>query len=160
MRMTPQRERVLAAVRRLEHATPDAISETVDRDGGTPLSLSTVYRNLEALENAGIVSHTHLDQRTPSYHMTTHADHVHLICVGCGNVGEAPVGVADTLARALLDGVGFAADVRHLAVHGWCAACDAVGCGRDEDDDRDENGDVTNGDVTNGDVTRTREAHP
>lgn len=124
--MTPQRERVLAAVRRLEHATPDAVAEEVDRDAGAPLSLSTVYRNLEALEQAGIVSHTYLDQRTPSYHMTAHADHLHLICLGCGKVSDAPVELADGLARALMDVVGFVADVRHLAVHGWCAACDAA----------------------------------
>lgn len=126
MRMTPQRERVLAAVRRLEHATPDAVADEVDRDAGAPLSLSTVYRNLEALEQAGIVSHTYLDQRTPSYHMTAHADHLHLICLGCGKVSDAPVELADGLARALMDAVGFVADVRHLAVHGWCAACDAA----------------------------------
>lgn len=126
MRMTPQRERVLAAVRRLGHATPDAVAEEVDRDAGAPLSLSTVYRNLEALEQVGIVSHSYLDQRTPSYHLTAHADHLHLICLGCGQVSDAPVGLADGLAQRLLDAVGFVADVRHLAVHGWCAACDAA----------------------------------
>ena len=124
MRMTPQRERVLRAVERLGHATPDAVAEAVDADDGPPLSLSTVYRNLEALERIGAVSHTHLDHRAPSYHLATHANHLHLVCLGCGAVSEAPVAIADAFARAIVDGAGFVVDVRHMAVHGWCARCE------------------------------------
>lgn len=124
MRMTPQRERVLAAVGSLGHATPDAVAEAVDRDGGPPLSLSTVYRNLEALERVGAVSHTHLEHRAPSYHLATHANHLHLVCLGCGAVSELPVRLVDGFARAVMERADFVVDVRHMAVHGWCAACE------------------------------------
>lgn len=124
MRMTPQRERVLAAVGALGHATPDAVAESIDADGGPPLSLSTVYRNLEALERVGAVSHTHLEHRAPSYHLATHANHLHLVCLGCGAVSEAPVQVADSFASTLMRETAFVVDVRHMAVHGWCAACE------------------------------------
>ena len=122
--MTPQRERVLAVVEALGHATPDAVADAVDADGGPPLSLSTIYRNLEALERVGAVSHTHLDHRAPSYHLATHANHVHLVCVGCGAVSEAPVGVADAFAATVMELSRFVVDVRHMAVHGWCEACE------------------------------------
>ncbi len=125
MRMTPQRERVLRALDRLGHATPDAVAATVDRDGGPALSLSTIYRNLEALERIGAVSHTHLEHRAPSYHLATHANHVHLVCLGCGSVGEADVAVADDFASAVSARSGFVVDVRHMALYGWCAGCDA-----------------------------------
>src|SRR4051812_42026898 len=69
MRMTPQRRRVIAAVEELGHATPDALAATVARDGGAALPLSTIYRNLEALEDLGVVTHTHLDHRSPTYHL-------------------------------------------------------------------------------------------
>lgn len=124
MRMTPQRERVLAAVGALGHATPDAVAEAIEADAGPPLSLSTVYRNLEALERIGAVSHTHLEHRAPSYHLATHANHLHLVCLGCGAVSEASVRVAHTFARTLMDESGFVVDVRHMAVHGWCGACE------------------------------------
>ena len=81
MRMTPQRRRVIAAVEELGHATPDALAATVARDGGAALPLSTIYRNLEALEDLGVVTHTHLDHRSPTYHLAEHADHLHLVCL-------------------------------------------------------------------------------
>lgn len=124
MRMTPQRERVLTAVGALGHATPDAVAAAIDKDGGPPLSLSTVYRNLEALERVGAVSHTHLDHRSPSYHLATHANHLHLVCLGCGSVSEAPVRMADSFAHTVMRESAFVVDVRHMAVHGWCAACE------------------------------------
>lgn len=124
MRMTPQRERVLVAVGALGHATPDAVADAIDTDGGPPLSLSTIYRNLEALERVGAVSHTHLEPRAPSYHLATHTNHLHLVCLGCGAVGEAPVRVADAFATTVLQETRFVVDVRHMAVHGWCGTCE------------------------------------
>jgi Fur family ferric uptake transcriptional regulator len=49
MRLTRQRERIIDAVHGLGHATPDGLAAAVARDGGPTLSLSTIYRNLEAL---------------------------------------------------------------------------------------------------------------
>jgi Fur family transcriptional regulator, ferric uptake regulator len=125
MRLTRQRERIIDAVRGLGHATPDGLAAAVARDGGPALSLSTIYRNLEALEEVGVVSHTHLDHRSPTYHLFDHADHLHLVCLSCGAVIESPVTTADPLVGNLLSVHGFVADVKHLAIHGWCAACSA-----------------------------------
>ena len=125
MRLTPQRERIIAAVRALGHATPDGLAAAVGGDGGSALSLSTIYRNLEVLEQVGVVSHTHLDHRSPTYHLADHADHVHLVCLSCGAVIESAVAVADPFVRNLLTRYGFVADVRHMAIHGWCEECSA-----------------------------------
>ena len=124
MRMTPQRRRVIAAVEELGHATPDALAATVARDGGPALPLSTIYRNLEALEELGVVTHTHLDHRAPTYHLAEHADHLHLRLPSLrGRVTESPIGEADAFVGNLLAREGFVADVKHMAIHGWCAAC-------------------------------------
>ena len=125
MRLTPQRERIIDAVRALGHATPDGLATAVARDGGPALSLSTIYRNLDALEQVGVVSHTHLDHRSPTYHLADHADHVHLVCLTCGTVIECEVEAADPFVGNLLSRHGFVADVKHMAIHGWCAACSA-----------------------------------
>ena len=125
MRLTPQRERIITAVRTLGHATPDGLAAAVGRDGGPALSLSTIYRNLEILEQVGVVSHTHLDHRSPTYHLADHADHVHLVCLSCGSVIESSVATAEPFVGNLLTRHGFVADVKHLAIHGWCEACAA-----------------------------------
>jgi len=125
MRLTPQRRRIVDALARLEHGTPDTIAARVAQDGGAPLPLSTIYRGLEALEQLGFVSHTHLDHRTPTYHLADHATHIHLVCLACGSISEAPSGMADGFAGNLRGAAGFEADVTHMAVHGWCAPCSA-----------------------------------
>jgi Fur family ferric uptake transcriptional regulator len=125
MRLTPQRVRILDAVRALDHATPDGLAAAVGRDGGPALSLSTIYRNLETLEEVGMVSHTHLDHRSPTYHLSEHADHLHLVCLSCGVVIESALASADPFVGNLLTRHGFVADVKHMAIHGWCAACSA-----------------------------------
>ena len=125
MRLTPQRERIIEAVRALGHATPDGLAAAVGQDGGPPLSLSTIYRNLEALEQVGVVSHTHLDHRSPTYHLADHAEHLHLVCLSCGTVIESPVAVADPFVGNLLARHGFVADVKHMAIQGWCDSCSA-----------------------------------
>jgi Fur family transcriptional regulator, ferric uptake regulator len=123
MRLTPQRQRILDAIRELGHATPDGLAVAVGRDGGPALPLSTIYRNLEALEEVGMVSHTHLDHRSPTYHLSDHADHLHLVCLSCGAVIESAVTTADQFVGNLLARHGFVADVKHMAIHGWCEAC-------------------------------------
>ena len=125
MRLTPQRQRIIQAVSALGHATPDGLAVAVDQDGGPALSLSTIYRNLEALEQVGLVSHTHLDHRSPTYHLADHAKHVHLVCLSCGVVIESEVAAADQYVGNLLSRHGFVADVKHMAIQGWCATCSA-----------------------------------
>ena len=122
-RLTSQRERVLAAVGRLGHATPDEIVDAVAADGADAVPASTVYRALEALQELGLVGHTHVDHRAPSYHLTEHATHLHVVCRGCGWVGEAPLSAADELVARLDESLGFASDVSHAAVHGLCRSC-------------------------------------
>ncbi|SDP45775.1 nickel uptake regulator, Fur family [Pedococcus dokdonensis] len=122
-RMTPQRQRVLDAVARLGHATPEDVVTGVAEDGGQALAPSTVYRALEALESLGVVGHTHLDHRAPSYHLADHATHIHLVCRTCGKVDECPKELADGFAGNVLAGSGFVADVTHMAIHGECSTC-------------------------------------
>lgn len=121
--MTPQRQRVLDAVAGAGHATPDEVVELVAADGGARLAPSTVYRALEALESLGVVGHTHLDHRAPSYHLADHATHIHLVCRRCGHVDECPESLAHGFVGNVLAANGFVADVTHMAVHGECSAC-------------------------------------
>ncbi len=122
-RLTSQRVRVLEAVGDLGHATPDEIVEAVAHDGGGAVSASTVYRSLDALQELGLVGHTHVDHRAPSYHLAEHATHLHVVCRGCGWVGEAPLSSAAELVARLDDSLGFASDVSHAAIHGLCRTC-------------------------------------
>jgi Fur family transcriptional regulator, ferric uptake regulator len=87
------------------------------------VNISTVYRTLELLEELGLVRHTHLTDRAPTYHSRAGDDHVHLVCRACGTVIEAPMCEFDALAASLEAAHGFDADMGHLTVFGTCAAC-------------------------------------
>ncbi|QUQ70298.1 transcriptional repressor [Kutzneria sp. CA-103260] len=121
LRMTPQRQLVLDAVRELEHATPEQICQRVQRVTPT-VNITTVYRTLELLEKLNLVRHTHLGHGAPSYSVDEH-EHVHLVCHSCGRVDEVPCSLLDGLAERLDQGRGFRLDASHLALSGTCREC-------------------------------------
>src|SRR5690606_7193988 len=93
-RVTPQRQLVLEAVSELGHATPEEICARVQQTA-RGVNISTVYRTLELLEELGLVTHTHLSHGAPTYHLAAEADHVHLVCRGCGEVTEVAPRLVD-----------------------------------------------------------------
>jgi Fur family ferric uptake transcriptional regulator len=119
LRMTPQRERVMAAVTTLEHATPDQVAEAVPE-----VDLTTVYRTLETLEQIGLLAHTHLGHGAASYRLADD-DHIHVVCHHCASVVDAPAGLAERLAEQLKEERGFLLDKSHFTVFGTCANCAA-----------------------------------
>ena len=125
LRLTPQRELVLNAVRELGHATPEDVAAKIHLTH-PGINLSTVYRNLETLENVGLVQHTHLGHGGATYHAAEELTHLHLVCGICGSVGDAPIDVAANFVNALADDYGFKTDVTHFAVYGTCSACFAA----------------------------------
>jgi Fur family ferric uptake transcriptional regulator len=104
LRLTPQRELVLSAVRELGHATPEEVAEKV-------------------LENVGLVQHTHLGHGGATYHAAEELTHLHLVCGNCGSVGDAPIETAAQFVNTLVDEYGFKTDVTHFAIYGTCQNC-------------------------------------
>ena len=125
LRLTPQRELVLSAVRELGHATPEEVAEKV-RLTHPGINLSTVYRSLETLENVGLVQHTPLGHGGATYHAAEELKHLHLVCGTCGSVGDAPIDVAANFVNVLADDYSFKTDVTHFAVYGTCSVCFAA----------------------------------
>jgi Fur family transcriptional regulator, ferric uptake regulator len=121
-RVTPQRQLVLEAVTALRHATPEEICAEVQRTA-RGVNISTIYRTLELLEQLGLVKHTHLGHKPPTYHLATEANHVHLVCRECGEVYDVTPTVARGLVEVPEDEHGFETDVHHLTVYGRCRNC-------------------------------------
>lgn len=129
LRLTTQRQQVLAAVAELDHATPETIGARLrDRAGaGAAPDTSTVYRTLELLERLGLVWHTHLGKGAPVYHAAEHP-HVHVVCASCGAIASADPALLDAAAERLAADLGFTLDVGHVALSGTCRTCrDAAG---------------------------------
>src|ERR1700722_10411315 len=117
LRMTPQRQQVLDAVRALEHATPEQVSVAVP-----DIDLTTVYRTLELLEELDLLRHTHLGHGAASFRLAGD-EHVHVVCHSCGRVIDVPDDLIDGMAARLKDERGFTVDRSHFTVFGRCEDC-------------------------------------
>ncbi len=125
-RMTVPRRLVVEALQRARHhVTADEIATRI-RARHPRVDPSTVYRNLESLEELGYVTHTHFDDRVTRWHRADAERHGHLVCRICGAEQELPIGLLEPLARRLRDEHGFRADLAHSAIVGICRDCSNV----------------------------------
>ena len=128
-RITPQRQLVLQAVEDLRHGTPDEILAHVQRTA-SGVNLSTIYRNLEVLEEVGLVTHAHIGHGAPTYHAVDDHVHIHLVCDKCGAVESIDAEIAESFLRDLRSRTGFVTDISHVALHGHCATCGPTARGK------------------------------
>ncbi|CAA9227792.1 MAG: hypothetical protein AVDCRST_MAG76-1062 [uncultured Acidimicrobiales bacterium] len=106
------------------HVTAEDLVDSVHRS--TPaVHRSTVYRTLDALEQAGVVEHVHLGHGRAVYHLSGDRHH-HLVCDRCGAVVQVPEALVAPLREQLADAYGFVVNGRHFALPGVCAACAAL----------------------------------
>lgn len=105
------------------HVTADELAARVQaRHPET--AVSTVYRTMDALEQAGLVEHLHLGHGPAVYHLTDHT-HLHLVCDGCGEVTDVPAEEVEEVLAAIRARWGFTVDARHFALAGRCSRCAA-----------------------------------
>jgi Fur family transcriptional regulator, ferric uptake regulator len=132
MRWTPQRRllvEILLATR--GHVTGTELVERCRRldPETTP---STVYRTLDALEEIGLVRHSHGSDGREEYHVLPTAEHGHLRCEDCGATWEIDAEEASQLMRTLAESRGFALNLSHLTIVGRCAGCGEHASGQAE----------------------------
>lgn len=109
-----------------EHLTARLILDRLCENGDA-VDQSTVYRTLDALEGAGLLSHSHLGHGAAVYHLTSESNHQHLLCRGCGSTVTVPAAEMTAWVDAIKDAVGFEVDPTHFASSGRCAECVAQG---------------------------------
>jgi Fur family ferric uptake transcriptional regulator len=122
-RVTPQRRVILETICELDGhlSADDLVAEVTRRLPG--LSPSTVYRNLQALENVGLISHVHMGHAVAQYQPADHGGHHHLVCGTCGRTQKIDRKTTTKLQRSLMTSHGFEADFDHFAIYGTCAEC-------------------------------------
>ena len=120
--MTPQRRAIVAEITRSSgHINPAEITRRVQ--ASMPgVNASTIYRTLTTLEEAGILSHAHLEAGA-EYHRTEEAGHVHLVCSNCGRDEELTHKEAGQISSSIRKAHGFEADLSHFAISGLCENC-------------------------------------
>jgi Fur family ferric uptake transcriptional regulator len=125
LRVTPQRLLILEAIHSHRgHVTAEEIHREIV--GAYPgLNIATVYRNLDTLVAAGLITETRLGARCHYYELSPDSRHHHLVCERCGGVVELADSLVEPLRTAIARTHGFDASIEHLAVFGVCRACQA-----------------------------------
>jgi Fur family ferric uptake transcriptional regulator len=93
---------------------------------------ASVYRNLQWLEERGVVRHVHLGHGAGLYTLAGATDREYLVCERCGDVSvvDAPRLAPARAAIKTVD--GFEAHFDHFPVHGLCGRCAASAHDGDE----------------------------
>lgn len=117
--MTQKRAAILEILRASEgHLTADEIYvRAKQRYPG--MVLATVYNNLHALEEAGLILHIKTSEGADYYDKTPHP-HAHARCAECGRIFDVEVGDLDAYLRKHADAPVLSYE---LIVHSVCPKC-------------------------------------
>lgn len=128
-RMTqPRRAVILALADGDDHVTAEELAVRVQA-AAPGVNRSSVYRTLDALSQAGLVRHVHVNQGGTAYHLAGAAAsfHLHAQCQACGLVLDLPGDLLAQARKTLLRTSGFVLDPGHVALSGTCRSCAHVG---------------------------------
>lgn len=120
-RVTVARIAVLDVLESSDHLTADQIAAQV-HEVQPAVHRATVYRTLDSLVDAGVVSHTHLGHGAAVYHLIGQ-EHIHSQCQQCGRVIDLDAKLLSAAAQELLKQHGFKLDASHSALLGTCRDC-------------------------------------
>jgi Fur family transcriptional regulator, ferric uptake regulator len=91
----------------------------------TPLDLASVYRNLETLEEHGVVRHFHAGHGPGRYVMVGGGEREYLACDRCGAIEEVDRSELDALRDDVQDRFGYEVGFTHFPMVGLCPRCAA-----------------------------------
>lgn len=103
------------------HLAADELARRVGARHPT-IHLSTIYRTLDVLTDAGIITLARFADQPATYHLTGDIHH-HAVCSRCGATVSFPPSVLEPVRRSLLRDFDFHADPHHLTIAGLCGRC-------------------------------------
>jgi len=125
MRTTRQRTAVSAALDELDDFRSAQDLHAMPRERGDGIGLTTVYRTLAAMADAGEVDVLRTADGEAVYRRCSGGHHHHLVCRSCGRTVEVDGPAVERWATRVAAANGFV-DISHtLEVFGTCPSCAA-----------------------------------
>lgn len=120
LRVTEQRLALLRELAKLR--LPVSHAELTERLASSGLDRATVYRNLLALTDAGLLVRTQLGDNVwrfelPRGEAGAHGTHAHFVCTDCGDVSCLPEDAV------VLRGLAARSQVSEVQLRGKCGGC-------------------------------------
>ena len=108
--------------RLIEPATAEQIAQGIG--GRVPLSdIGSVYRNLQALEDIGLVRHVHLGHGPGLHALVVEGEPEYLTCERCADYRAVAPEELDAIRELIARQFGYQASFAHFPIVGLCASC-------------------------------------
>lgn len=88
-----------------------------------PLDVASTYRNLEHLQNLGLVRHVHLGHGPGLYELHSDRPIEYAVCESCGKTSSFDPGRLDEARRLIEAATGIRARFSHFPLVGLCTEC-------------------------------------
>ena len=123
LRVSAARRLVVAAL--LAADGPMSAEQIAEGIGGrVPASdLGSVYRNLQAFEEAGLVHHVHLGHSPGLYALAVSGEREYLTCERCGDYRAVAPHQLGAVRELIEREFGYLASFAHFPIVGLCAGC-------------------------------------
>jgi Fur family ferric uptake transcriptional regulator len=95
--------------------------------------VASTYRNLETLEDLGLIHHVHLGHGPGRYVLAGAPTHEYVACEGCGAFVAVDAGALEPVRALVREAFGYEARFSHFPIVGLCGSC-AAARGAAEDD--------------------------
>ncbi|HVM15232.1 MAG TPA: Fur family transcriptional regulator [Egibacteraceae bacterium] len=122
LRATRQRRTVLEALRERPDAVTAQDLHMELRQAGESIGLTTVYRTLTALADAGFLD-TFTRQGEQAFRLCGDAHHHHLVCETCNRVEEIAADEVERWVREVATRRGYEVTGHRADIFGICPAC-------------------------------------
>ncbi|MDR0540304.1 MAG: transcriptional repressor [Spirochaetaceae bacterium] len=126
-RKTKQRDSVFDAVMKLNHPTAQELYDYIVQQKKTgpfskKISMGTVYRNLQILEETGKLTPVYSDPLVVHYDARLDP-HYHVQCKKCGSVYDMPMDYLNALNKMAQETCNWTVESHSLAFMGVCPDC-------------------------------------
>jgi Fur family transcriptional regulator, ferric uptake regulator len=105
------------------------------------LDVSSVYRNLERLEEIGLVRHVHLGHGPGLYALEDERQLEYLVCETCDRVDTVEASELDELRAGIRERFGYQVQFNHFPIVGRCPRCSGADVGDHDHDHQHSHGD-------------------
>lgn len=105
------------------HFNVDALYDVIRKDHRN-VSRATIYRTMPLLVESGLIKQSLRCQSKDHYeHIHGHSDHLHLLCVKCGDIIEVESSEIDKALANLAETKNFILNDYNLSAKGICENC-------------------------------------
>jgi Fur family ferric uptake transcriptional regulator len=119
LRISTARRLVLEAL----YEAPGPVSAEMLADRLPALDVASVYRNLDVLEELGLVRHVHLGHGPGLYSLVVPGDVEFVTCERCGAFEAVPPARLDAVRELIEEELGYRSRFTHFPIVGVCAGC-------------------------------------